>query len=271
MILAVLVCTFLAALSPLAAAPVVIERGIDVFTTTANGKTFYDFAKDPIPAGFFCKGSPAFTGRVALRGVPLETAKAGDLRGADTVIERLDDAAFDASGTAVTRIRFRALSLASIAPIKTGCGGYHVYVSLAGNQRETSMRIARSSELGGTFAAPLAVDARMRFVPVKSRSTRKLELTGSFTFPATVKPWSVEGRPEAKRVGRVMVDTNGDLKPDTFLAGTSSNFAPGWSPDTIRTAKGCTLCEPESCHTDPSTLKEHCTGPVRACYPYNCP
>jgi hypothetical protein len=201
----------------------------------------------------------------------LETAKAGDLRGADTVIERLDDAVFDASGTALTRIRFRALSLASVAPIKTGCGGYHVYVSLAGNQRETPMRIVRTSELGGTFVAPLAVNARMRFVPVKGRGVSKLELTGSFSFPASVKPWSVAGRPEAKGIGRVMVDTNGDLKPDTFLAGTS-NFAPGWSPDADRTInKGCRICEPEMCHTDPVTGEEHCTGPIRVCSPANCP
>src|SRR3954454_18729508 len=82
--------------APLTAAETVIHRGIDTFTTTANGTTFYDFSQSPIPAGFFCKSSAAFTGRVTLKGLPLETGAPGQLHGADTVIERLDDAAFGA-------------------------------------------------------------------------------------------------------------------------------------------------------------------------------
>lgn len=259
--LAVLVVVLLfSSLAPLAAAPV-IERGIDVFTTVDNGKTFYDFADSPIPAGFFCKSSRPFTGRVALKGLPLETE--GKLRSADTVIERLDDAVFDASGVATTRIQFRALSLVSSAPIKTGCGAYHVYVTLGGKQRVTAMRIAQTEENGGTFLAPLAVDARMTFVPVKGRSPRKLELTGSFTFPAAALPWSFEGGPATKRLGPVVVDTNGDLIPDTLFAGTS-NFAPGWSPKGSLAKNGpCFQCEPESCHDYQG--KQHCTGPVMAC------
>ncbi len=120
-VLAVLVVSLLLGLSPLAADPV-IRHGIDLFTTTSNGSTYYDFAQNPIPAGFFCKGSKAFTSRVALKGLPLATGSPGQLWGADTVIERLDDAALDANGVAATRIQMRALSLVSIAPIKTACG-----------------------------------------------------------------------------------------------------------------------------------------------------
>src|SRR5262245_13198229 len=79
----------------------VISRGIDTFTTVGNGTTFYDFAGSPIPAGFFCKRSAPFTGRVTFRGLPLETGAPGQLHGADTVIERLDDAVF-VRGTAET-------------------------------------------------------------------------------------------------------------------------------------------------------------------------
>ena len=61
-VLAVLVFSLLLGLSPLAAEPV-IRRGIDVFTTVGRGRTFYDFAQNPIPAGFFCARSKAFTGR----------------------------------------------------------------------------------------------------------------------------------------------------------------------------------------------------------------
>jgi hypothetical protein len=266
-LLAVLAVVLLAA--PLAA-DTVIHRGVDAFTTTANGKTVYSFAQNPIPAGFFCKSSAPFTGRVALKGLPLETGTPGQLHGADTVIERLDDAVFDANGTAVTRIQLRAISLVSISPVKTACGSYHVYVTLAGKQRVTTMRIDRTQENGGTFSAPIAVNAKLTFIPVKAprgKSARNLEFTGSLTFPATPIPWSMTGGANTKRLGSVLVDTNGDLTPDTTLFG-SSNFWPGWSPSFIQ-SKSCTLCEPESCHEDPND--QHCTGPVYACYPYNCP
>jgi hypothetical protein len=266
-----LAVVFLVAL-PLAAQPV-IQHGIDSFTTIADGKTYYDFKNEPIPAGFFCKNSAPFTGRVVLKGMPLETSTPGELHGADTVIERLDDAAFDGNGRAVTRIRFRALSLASVAPIKTGCGAFHVYVTLAGSQRITTMRIDRTEEGGGTFVAPLAVDARMTFVPVRrEKAARKLELVGSFTFPPTRLPWSTTGGPQAKRATVATIDTNGDFKPDTLVSGTS-NFWPGWKPGGRTTAKtyGCFTCEPPSCHTDPSTGKEHCTGGVVVCNGAQCP
>jgi hypothetical protein len=268
--LAALAVVLLIGLSPLAADPV-IHRGVDVFTTTASGDTFYDFGNNPIPAGFFCKRSAAFTGRIALRGVPLATEVPGQLHGADTVIERLDDAAFDDSGVAVTRLRFKALSLASIAPIKTACGSFHVYVSLAAKQRTTSMRINRTSEQGGNFVAPLAVDARMSFVPTRPRaaSAPKLELEGSFTFPAKALPWMHEPGWHVKRLSSAVVDTNGDLTPDTRIFGTA-NFAPGWSPNII-VPKSCFMCEPASCHTVNEEGEQHCTGPIYACNGSYCP
>jgi hypothetical protein len=270
--LAALAVLLLAGASPLIA-DTVIHRGVDVFTTTADGKTYYDFAQNPIPAGFFCKSSAAFTGRMTFKGLPLETGAPGQLHGADTVIERLDDAAFDATGTAVTRIQLRALSLVSSAPLKTACGSFHVYVTLAGKQRETTMRIYRTSEGGGKFLAPLAVDARLSFFPVKperGKSARKLELVGSFTFPASPIPWSTTGRADAKRIGSVLVDTNGDLVPDTLVFG-SSNFAPGWTPGARVVKYGCVQCEPPVCHTDPVSGEEHCTGGVKACNGAQCP
>src|ERR1044071_4098843 len=141
----------------------VIRRGIATFVTPADGKTFYDFAQSPIPTGFFCNRSKAFTGRVAFKGLPLTTAVPGQLGSTDTLIERLDDAAFDADGVATTRLQFRALSLVSIRPIKTSCGAFHAYVSLGGQQRLTRMSIRRTEEGGGSFEAPLAVDVRVTF------------------------------------------------------------------------------------------------------------
>jgi hypothetical protein len=263
-LLAVLVSSLLSGFSPLFADPV-IQRGIDVFTTPADGRSFFDFSSKPIPAGFFCKDSKAFTGRVAYRGLPLTTGAPGQLWGADTVIERLDDAAFDDKGVAVTRIRFRALSLVSIAPVKTACGDFHVYVSLAGKQRVTKMSILRTQEKGGNFVAPLAVDARVTFIPVKParnhKVTRKLELTTSFTFPATPLPWSLTAG--TQRTGPVAVDTDGDLAPDDLVSSTS-NFAPGQSPSPFKSLSGggCSCCPADAplvCHLDSG--EQHCTAP----------
>jgi hypothetical protein len=252
-----LVCSLLLGLTPLAADSVV-QRGTDVFTTM-GGKTFYEFADTPIPAGFFCKGSKPFTGRVAFKGLPLATETPVQLRGGDTVIERLDDAVFDAKGFATTRIQFRALSMVSIEPIKTRCGAFHAYVSLAGPQRVTTMKIRRTEEGGGTFAAPLAVGVRMTFIPVKparnGKAARKLELAGSFTFPANPVPWSFATGEMTKYVGAAKIDTNGDQTPDTLISGTS-NFLPGWAPGGPSMNKAC--CREYVCHIDPSTSKEHC-------------
>lgn len=271
-ILAALVCSFLLGLSPLAADST-IQRGIDIFETRGDGKTFYDFAKSPIPAGFFCKGSKPFTGRVAFKGLPLTTGTPGQLWDTDTVIERLDDAVFDAKGIATTRIQFRALSLVSIAPIKTGCGAFHVYVSLRGKQRVTTMDIYRTQEGGGNFVAPLAVNTQVTFIPVKparNKAARKLELAADFTFPATPLPWRFQPGARAKGMGPVIVDTNGDLTPDTLLPGPS-NFSAGSSPDHFMPKYDsyyftCDPCAVERCHIDPDTGKTHCSYPTRPHY-----
>jgi hypothetical protein len=257
-----LVFSLLLGLSPLAAAPI-IQRGIDVFTTPDDGRTYYDFAQSPIPAGFFCSDSKAFTGRVAFKGLPLATKVPGQLLNGDTVIERLDNAAFNARGTAVTRIQFRALSMVSSAPIKTSCGAFHVYVSLGGPQRVTAMSIHRTQEGGGSFVAPLAVNARLTFIPVKppkNKAAQKLELKGGFTFPPHPLPWSFRAGATTKEIGAAVVDTNGDLAPDALLPGTS-NFAPGWAPITAGLPiGGC--CQ--SCHAADGEM--HCYYPS-GCFP----
>jgi hypothetical protein len=270
-VLTILVSSLLLGLSPLSAAPV-ITRGIDVFTTPADGRTFSDFSQHPIPAGFFCKNSKAFAGKVAYKGLPLATNPPGALSGADTIIERLDDAAFDDKGTAATRIQFRALSLVSIAPLKTACGAFHAYVTLVGKQRITTMNIIRTQENGGDFIAPLAVDARVTFIPVKPRANkaaRKLELTRRFTFPATTVPWSLVPV-QAKRSNPLAVDTNGDLAPDTVFSDTS-NFLAGQSPNLLKTlySTRCSCCPGETyCHADGGD--DHCTTLVQCSNMQNC-
>ncbi|HEV2843531.1 MAG TPA: hypothetical protein VG477_01685, partial [Thermoanaerobaculia bacterium] len=241
-------------LSHLVVADPAIKPGIDVFRTLGGGKTYYDFAKNPIPAGFFCKSSARFTSRVALRGLPVETAIPGQLQEMDTIIERMDEAVFDPSGVAETRIRFRALSIVSAAPIKTSCGAFHVYVTLAGKQPVTKMRIHRNQELGGSFHAPLAANVRLTFVPVKGRNSRKLELKGSVNFPGQAIPWSFRDGTEIKQIASAVVDTDGDLTPDTRLPGTS-NFAAGYPPESLKSIfGGCSCCV---CHDADGEM--HCT------------
>jgi hypothetical protein len=114
---------------------------------------------------------------------------------------------------------------------------------------------------GGTFVAPLAVNARLTFIPVKphrAKNVRTLALTGSFIFADGPLRWSFPTNTQAKRIESVVVDTNGDLAPDTVLPGTS-NFLAGLSPRQTKSFDGnCDPCPLYVCHTDPATQKEHC-------------
>src|SRR5689334_9523224 len=89
----------LAAGSP-ALADNVVHKGVDMWTTV-QGFAQTSFAKDPLPAGFFCPGSAPFTGRVIMRGAPV-AMKPAIGQPVDTVVARLDDAAFNAKGEATT-------------------------------------------------------------------------------------------------------------------------------------------------------------------------
>src|SRR4029077_7793707 len=125
------------------------------------------FAPQPIPAGFFCEGSQPFTGTVVLKGDPLAVAPANSLGAIDTVVRRLDDAAFNAKGEATTRIQLMGLSMVSAKPIETSCGAYDIAISLAGEQPTTTMRIFKTDAMGGTYSAPLALNVRAVFTPVQ--------------------------------------------------------------------------------------------------------
>lgn len=249
-----LAVVLLLGMSHLAVADPSIKPGIDVFSTVGGGYTYYNFAKNPIPAGFFCDSSLPFTSRVALKGLPIETGIPGQLRKTDTIIERLDEAVFDDQGTAETRIRFRALSMVSISPIQTSCGAFHVYVTLDGKQPVTKMRLQRSRKEGGSFRAPLAANVRLTFVPVQDTDSRKLALKGNVEFPGKPMPWRFADGKVLKPLGSAVVDTNGDLRPDTRLPGTA-NFMAGY-PSGLRsiTAAGC-YC---TCHTEEG--ERHCAA-----------
>lgn len=211
---------------PATASDGVVRSGIDVWHTVSG--TFANFRSQPIPAGFLCAGSSAFAGQVPMRGVPIVTRNPGDLAGADTVVLRLDDAPFNSQGIAQTRIQFKAMHLASVAPVKTACGSFNVRVTVEGQQPTTIMRIVQDSEEGGHFLAPLALNVKLTFTPVGRKSNERLELVRPVHFPAVPNArWTFETQSKAARIPpTVQIDTDGDGVPDTFLPGTS-NFATG--------------------------------------------
>jgi hypothetical protein len=209
----------------------VIHKGVDLWMTVA-GFAQTSFADQPIPAGFFCEGSQAYTGTVVFKGAPLAVAPAASLGPIDTAVRRLDDAKFDAKGEATTRIQLLALSLVSTKPIETSCGKYDVAVSLAGEQPVTTMRIFRTEALGGTYSAPLALNVKAVFTPANGDVRGRREVTRRIDLgPGSRSVWAYVTAPQYKT--GVKIDTDGDGRPDTVLP-ASSNFLAGVSPAVLK-------------------------------------
>jgi hypothetical protein len=216
--------------SPLFAGDVV-HKGVDLWMTVA-GFAQTSFADQPIPAGFFCENSQAFTGKVKFKGAPLAVEPTGSLGSIDTVVRRLDDAKFNAKGEATTRIQLMALSLVSTQPIETSCGKYNVAVNLAGEQPKTLMRILKTDAFGGTYTAPLALNVKAVFTPVNGDLSGRREVTRRIDLgPGTNSVWAYVNLPRYKQ--GVRVDTNGDGRPDTVLP-AASNFLAGVSPAVLK-------------------------------------
>jgi hypothetical protein len=207
-----------------AAANPVIRAGIDPWLTVPEG-TNVDFEHNPLPAGFFCASSPAFTGVIWLRGVPLASDNPQYAR-VDTIVERLDDAAFNSRGVAQTRFQIKALQLEGIETFKNRCGEYNVQLTLDGEQPITRMRILREDAEGGRFLVTVKINSLITFTRVDDPS-EKLEFPYSVTFkPSPHHRWGYRNPAEIKQIGRAMVDTDWDGAPDTSVRGIS-NFAAG--------------------------------------------
>lgn len=161
-----------------------IPPGPDYWVTPSNGQTFFDFPAGDVES--LC-GAPAASGwnhRTTLKGVPI----AADY---DTLVSRLDNVVFDASGYGQTRIIVKGLSFASAAPHSTPCGALDWKVGLAGTQSLTLMKLRRTSAQGGYFHADIAVN--VEFKAYKAGSTSYL---GSLFYnivlpdPTNGTPWS---------------------------------------------------------------------------------
>jgi hypothetical protein len=246
-----------------------VQGGIDVWSTAGDGRTFVDFAKRPIPKGFFCAKSPAFTGKVVLRGRPLASANPGELGGADTIIQRLDNATFNQDGVAVTRLQMRALQLESVAPLKTVCGSYNVQVNTDGVQPITRMRIVRERDNGGHYVAPLRVKFRMTFTPASGISAQRLQLSQTFRLlPAANAAWgAIQPLRPNEQVVTLRVDTDGDQVPDLDLPRTPGNFLPGLTPERAREMNENVRRFGKAAATCPTTIDYGGSYGVMGCHP----
>lgn len=219
-----------------------IQAGVDLWSTSSTGRTHTSFANDPIPADFFCPGSKPFAGRIAFRGVPLAAEPAKSLGQTDTIVRRLDQAAFDGKGEATTRIQLMALSLKGEKPIDVGCGVFDVTASLDGNEQPTTtMRIVKTGPNGGSYIAPLALNVKLTFTPLAGTKGTPRTLIRQVTLgPSTNAMWSYTTT--AAYGGQVRVDTDGDGKPDTALP-QPSNFVAGIQP-AATTSPGSVVISP---------------------------
>lgn len=225
-----------------------IESGADLWHSV-TGYTFTSFVENPIPAGFFCEGSKAFTGTINLEGAPLATAPAGALGDIDTIVRRLDKGTFNEKGEATTRIQLMALSLASVKPIETSCGQYNVTASLGGEQPITEMKIVRTVNDGGYYIAPLELNVKVVFTPVSGKGESR-ELTQRVSLgPGHQSYWAYNrggaAKLAAQRSGMIMVDTDGNQTPDAVVP-APGNFIAGVDPAAVTTTVA--LCKDESCH-----------------------
>ncbi len=234
-----------------------IPSGIDAWSTPADGSTRADFHRNPIPAGFFCADSRAFAGSIAFQGEPIATSPEGALGKTDTIIRRLDDLRFD-RGRAETRIQIAALSLVSIAPLKTACGELDVRATLVGEQPITTMSVVRDGETGGTFSAPLSLVVKLSFTPSEGRnaSDKPLELNRRIDFnPAPGSRW-MQAELGRLATSHVLVDATGNGYAETLLPGLDGSFLTTVANQTKDLDQNGTPIT--TCHEEPGG-HQHCT------------
>ncbi len=260
---------------PTFAADSAILAGIDLFRTVGNGNTHTSFADEPLPAGFFCADSGPFTGDIAFRGVPVSTLEKGALGRTDTVVQRLDDAVFDETGVAWTRVQVRAMEFVGTKPIATKCGFFGVKLTLEGDQPITRMKIIREHEWGGRFEAPIHVNVKLTFHPLRAQSGEAVEVLRPVRFAASkAARWTDRpGTPGRFHEGPVVLDLDRDGTFDLELPGTS-NFAAGWrvpkaaledafSKGVAPAASKLSALQIQHCNDPDNCTKEHETSTVQ--------
>lgn len=230
------------ALAAVAAGPLAaqtIEEGIDVWTTKNDGNTWVDFTNNPLPAGFFCRGSAAFSQVVKVKGLPLVTSPAGVLKGSDTVIHRLNDISFNAQGTATTPIEVKAVCFQERQTFSVTCGdgsvtNWKTRVRLDPDpdvSTQTTMTIAKAAggAPGGTYSATVVVPALVRFINTATGDSTA-EVSEVVTLSVSGAAWANQpGTGGVTWTSPVTIDQGCGSSPGLTLPGVSSNFAAGWS------------------------------------------
>jgi hypothetical protein len=253
---------------PAMAAPPVIVHGTDIFTT--SGGTKVDFASTPLPADFFCAGSAPFAGTIQLTGVPVTTVPEGIAGSTDTIVERLRDGVFDATGTAVIPIVIRALRLQSSNLFTVYCPGegdttWRVDTCLCGLQPQTQITAKIDPACGtcGVFNGFLRVNACLRFTRTDTGATAG-PVQHALNLEIKSMPWCYKaGVNETQISSPFSVDTNCDAQPDLTIAGTS-NFHPGYSCATSGQDCWVVFAALTRCHENFGHPNEHphCVNPV---------
>jgi hypothetical protein len=248
MMLAVLVLLAVPAL-----AQDVITRGTDPWYTAPDGSSYTDLN---LPAGFLDKDCSGYQGHVVLAGVPVEAKPADAYYYGDTLVERLEDAVFDANGVAKVKIVVRGLHFKGADALKTDCGEWSADVGLAKEQTPTEMTIVRENENGGYFTAPISVDTVWTFTRSSDGAVRTLNTSNILTSDEK-SPWQAGTCTKAAAVTRkpALINATNHGKPSLKIAAISRGFNPGFGPNCLPNV----LCRGKQ--IDPSI---HCYSPAIA-------
>ncbi|PYQ64807.1 MAG: hypothetical protein DMF53_06680 [Acidobacteria bacterium] len=177
----------LASVAALPAAAQVINPGNDFWTTPANGQTYFTFPSGDVESLCGAVLSNTWDHKLVLQGTPLGNPAY------DTVVARLDQAVFDPTGTATTRVVVKALSFGSSAPQATPCGTLTWTAGLAGNQGITTMTLHRTSATGGYFNADLSVAVELRATDANGKYIGSLFYNFALKDPGgSGTPWSID-------------------------------------------------------------------------------
>jgi hypothetical protein len=254
---------------PAMAATKAITSGVDLFSTSAGTKA--DFASNPLPAGFFCTGSSAYSGSIPLTGVPLTTVPAGIAGTADTIVERLANGVFSTSGTATIPIILRAMKMRSASNLAVSCPGvgitnWQVDACLCGTQTQTSFTASIDPACGvcGTFNGVLSVNVCLRFTRLDNGDVLG-PIPRTIQMAISSMPWCYQaGARETVITRSFSVDTDCNGTTDRTLPATS-NFHPGWSCANVGQDCWTQFASLTHCHADlhiPPSGHLHCVNPV---------
>jgi hypothetical protein len=245
-----------------------INRGVDVFQTSTGKPTSIRFASHPIPADFFCPGSPPFNGEIQLSGIPLATEPAGVAANGDTLVERLEGAPFGAK----IPVKVRALRLTSASPLKIACASgdtdWRADVCACGEQPTTHIVAKVDQPCGcGHFDGALKIKICLRFTEVPGGKVLG-PLKQEVNLKIADMPWCPKPGQGEPVIGQPFrVDTGCEGKPDFDNVPGTSNFFPGWTCDLQVPGVDCLTkyASLTHCHDDssgPVGNNKHCVNPI---------